>query len=44
MILNYMLSIGNILLPGNLVLSPMAGVTDAPFRQIARECGADYTI
>jgi tRNA-dihydrouridine synthase B len=37
-------SIGRVQLPGNLVLSPMAGVTDAPFRQIARESGADYTI
>lgn len=39
-----MLSIGYVQLPGNLVLSPMAGVTDAPFRQVARECGADYTV
>lgn len=39
-----MLKIGNVILPGNLVLSPMAGVTDAPFREIARQCGADYTI
>lgn len=27
-----------------LVISPMAGVTDAPFRDIARQCGADYGI
>lgn len=39
-----MLKIGHISLPGNLVLSPMAGVTDAPFREIARQNGADYTI
>jgi tRNA-dihydrouridine synthase B len=39
-----MLKIGNINLPGNLVLSPMAGVTDAPFRMIAKQNGADYTI
>ena len=39
-----MLKIGNITLPGNLVLSPMAGVTDAPFRMIAKQSGADYTI
>ncbi len=39
-----MLKIGSIELPGNLVLSPMAGVTDAPFREIARQNGADYTI
>ena len=36
--------IGSVKLPGNLVLSPMAGVTDAPFREIARQMGADYTI
>lgn len=39
-----MLKIGNVSLPGNLVLSPMAGVTDAPFRDIARQNGASYTI
>jgi tRNA-dihydrouridine synthase B len=39
-----MLSIGGVVLPGKLVLSPMAGVTDAPFRYIASQCGADYTI
>ena len=39
-----MLYIGSVRLPGNLVLSPMAGVTDAPFRDIARQMGADYTI
>ncbi len=39
-----MVKIANIMLPGNLVLSPMAGITDAPMRQIARQCGADYAI
>ena len=24
--------IGNVLIPGNLILGPMAGVTDLPFR------------
>lgn len=38
------LKIGNVALPGNIVLSPMAGVTDAPFREIARQNGADYTV
>lgn len=38
------MKIGNLDLPGNLVLSPMAGVTDAPFRYIARKCGAHYTV
>ena len=39
-----MLKIANVTLPGNLILSPMAGVTDAPFRMIAKQNGADYTI
>jgi tRNA-dihydrouridine synthase B len=38
------LKIANIELPGKVILSPMAGVTDAPFREIARQNGADYTI
>ncbi|MCR5154033.1 MAG: tRNA dihydrouridine synthase DusB [Lachnospiraceae bacterium] len=33
--------IGNVTIPGRLALGPMAGVTDLPFRQICRECGAD---
>lgn len=39
-----MLKIGEVNLPGNIVLSPMAGITDAPFREICRRNGADYTI
>lgn len=31
-------------MPVPLVLAPMAGVTDLPFRLLARECGADLTI
>jgi len=27
-----------------LFLAPMSGVTDLPFRMVARECGADFTI
>ena len=27
-----------------LFLAPMAGVTDLPFRLLAKECGADFTI
>lgn len=34
-------NIGNIKLNGNLVLGPMAGVTDLPFRIICKEMGAD---
>ncbi len=35
------LQIGNINIAGNLVLGPMAGVTDLPFRLICKEYGAD---
>ena len=39
------LRIGNVELENNLVLAPMAGVTDPPFRKICREqgCGLLYT-
>lgn len=33
--------IGNVELKGNLILGPMAGVTDLPFRLLCREKGAD---
>ncbi len=33
--------IGNVKIPGNLVLGPMAGVTDLPFRLLCKEQGAD---
>ncbi len=35
------LQIGNIKLQGNLILAPMAGVTDLPFRMLCKEQGAD---
>lgn len=34
-------SIGKVEIPGRLVLGPMAGVTDLPFRLLCKECGAD---
>jgi putative TIM-barrel protein, nifR3 family len=34
-------SIGNVKLGGNLILGPMAGVTDLPFRLLCKEKGAD---
>ena len=34
------LKIGNVELNNNLLLAPMAGVTDLPFRKICKECGA----
>ena len=34
------LKIGNIELKNNLILAPMAGVTDLPFRLLCKEQGA----
>jgi nifR3 family TIM-barrel protein len=40
-----MMRIGNLQLPNNLFLAPMAGITDFPFRRLAREkgCGLVFT-
>lgn len=35
------LKIGNVAIHGNLILAPMAGVTDLPFRILCKEQGAD---
>ena len=36
--------IGTVDIPSQLALAPMAGVTDAAFRQICAEQGAGYTV
>lgn len=38
------MQIGPYLLPNNLVVAPMAGVTDRPFRQLCRNFGAGYAV
>ena len=38
------LSIGNVILPNNLVQAPLAGYTDLPFRLLVREFGAGLTV
>lgn len=41
----YKMKIGNVTIDNNLILGPMAGVTDMPFRMLCREqgCGLVYT-
>ena len=34
------LKIGNVILPNHIILAPMAGVTDLPFRLLCKEQGA----
>ena len=38
------MQIGNVSVPSRLALAPMAGVTDAAFRQLCAEQGAGYTV
>ena len=38
------LKIGNVKLPNNLVLAPMAGVTDGSFRLLCSRLGAGYSV
>ena len=35
------IQVGNVKIEGNLILAPMAGVTDLPFRLLCKELGAD---
>lgn len=41
---NTTMSIGPYILPNNLFLAPMAGVTDRPFRQLCRRLGAGMAV
>lgn len=38
------MDIGNIHIDRGLILGPMAGVTDMPFRELCREQGCEYTV
>ena len=38
------MKIGNVVLPGNVFLAPMAGVTDQAFREICVRFGASYVV
>ena len=38
------INLGRYYIGGSLFLAPMAGVTDAPFRRLCREFGADYAV
>ncbi len=42
MSLYHPVKIGNLSLPGNLFLAPVAGYSDRAFRSICAECGADF--
>lgn len=38
------MNIGQYLLPNNLFVAPMAGVTDSPFRKLCKKLGAGYAV
>lgn len=42
--LTLFMKIGDISLPNNLFVAPMAGVTDRPFRMLCRRLGAGYAV
>ena len=38
------MQIGPYVLSNNLVVAPMAGITDRPFRQLCKKLGAGYAV
>ena len=38
------MQLGSYVLPNNLFVAPMAGVTDRPFRQLCKRLGAGYAV
>ena len=40
--MTHTLQIGDVTVPGNVLLAPMTGVTDLPFRRVASRLGAPY--
>jgi tRNA-dihydrouridine synthase B len=41
---NPLMQLGSYMLPNNVFVAPMAGVTDRPFRQLCRKLGAGYAV
>lgn len=41
---NLCIRLGNLILQDPVILAPMSGVTDRPFRQAARACGAKWVV
>jgi len=38
------LAIGSVVVPNRVVLAPMSGITDAPFRRLAERLGAGLVV
>lgn len=38
------MQIGSYALSNNLIVAPMAGITDRPFRQLCKKLGAGYAV